>query len=375
MRRWLCAVRPGAGRPRGRVSGSRRAAFTLIELLVVIAIIGILASLLFPVFARAREAARRAQCLANVRNVALAVNMYLTDWDDRFWPSEHRPEVTDYFNQAPGGGYPQICAHATHANPYLRTAVLLDEYVKNREVWRCPAAHIMSGAQFIVPMGPNGDWLENYQAAEGRWGRRAGYVGGPCFLAFPPGWGGAVTDSITEQRMAQVQKRNRSGPEEAVFLQGVGVSKRLLDMGVSEVNDPAKVIVCGDTGRQLDLWNTNGLAFPDVCATEWCGGPGCRDRCQSAQPEECPWSAECGLTREQAVSFFADPTFRRLWTRHLGGSNVGFLDGHARWFDAETIMGRAPAFADPIFEGLCSCWPGSPSFAPHDSPGGGFGQR
>ena len=59
----------------------RRKGFTLIELLVVIAIIGILAAMVFPVFARARESARRIQCLSNVKNVALAIQMYLADWE------------------------------------------------------------------------------------------------------------------------------------------------------------------------------------------------------------------------------------------------------------------------------------------------------
>jgi len=59
----------------------RRQGFTLIELLVVIAIIGILAAMLFPVFARARESARKTQCLSNVKNLALAFQMYLTDYD------------------------------------------------------------------------------------------------------------------------------------------------------------------------------------------------------------------------------------------------------------------------------------------------------
>ena len=66
--------------------GSARRAFTLIELLVVIAIIGILAAMLFPVFARARESARKTQCLANVKNIAMAVQIYLTDYD-KFWPN------------------------------------------------------------------------------------------------------------------------------------------------------------------------------------------------------------------------------------------------------------------------------------------------
>ncbi|MDE2127455.1 MAG: type II secretion system protein [Armatimonadetes bacterium] len=59
-----------------------RSAFTLIELLVVIAVIGILAALLFPVFAQAREAARRIACLSNTRQIGLAFQMYIEDYDE-----------------------------------------------------------------------------------------------------------------------------------------------------------------------------------------------------------------------------------------------------------------------------------------------------
>lgn len=59
--------------------------FTLIELLVVVAIIGILASILFPVFARARENARRASCQSNLKQIGTAFQLYLQD-NDRFYP-------------------------------------------------------------------------------------------------------------------------------------------------------------------------------------------------------------------------------------------------------------------------------------------------
>jgi prepilin-type N-terminal cleavage/methylation domain-containing protein len=114
----------------------KRKGFTLIELLVVIAIIGILAAMLFPVFARARESARKIQCLSNVKNIALAFQMYFTDYD-RYMPAEHNAEVLDWFGCDSSAGA---------ANPYLRVPVILEEYIKNRDVWRCPSAKMLSGA-------------------------------------------------------------------------------------------------------------------------------------------------------------------------------------------------------------------------------------
>src|SRR5205814_1265118 len=72
--RSACRARPA---PRG---------FTLIELLVVIAIIAILAGILFPVFAQAREAARKTQCLSNTKQIGTGVMLYLQDYDEKFLP-------------------------------------------------------------------------------------------------------------------------------------------------------------------------------------------------------------------------------------------------------------------------------------------------
>lgn len=66
--------------------------FTLIELLVVIAIIALLAAILFPVFARARENARRASCQSNLKQVALGINMYVQDYDGNF-PLDGNPDM------------------------------------------------------------------------------------------------------------------------------------------------------------------------------------------------------------------------------------------------------------------------------------------
>ena len=67
--------------------------FTLIELLVVVAIIGILAAILFPVFARARENARRASCQSNLKQIGLGIAQYTQDYDERVVTRSGRCEM------------------------------------------------------------------------------------------------------------------------------------------------------------------------------------------------------------------------------------------------------------------------------------------
>lgn len=96
-------------------------AFTLIELLVVIAIIAILAAILFPVFAQAKEAAKRTACLSNSKQIALSQKMYSTDYDDTL-PIFHA------YNTTP----------APFTTGHLGTELSLLPYVKSPEIFKSP---------------------------------------------------------------------------------------------------------------------------------------------------------------------------------------------------------------------------------------------
>jgi prepilin-type N-terminal cleavage/methylation domain-containing protein/prepilin-type processing-associated H-X9-DG protein len=116
--------------------------FTLIELLVVIAIIAILAAILFPVFAQAREAARKATCQSNLKQIGSAFTMYINDYDEMY-PQPMRPSPGDSgsFTSFPPD-YKGTTPAATSSS-WTSWAWAIQAYIKSTKVMQCPSANVV----------------------------------------------------------------------------------------------------------------------------------------------------------------------------------------------------------------------------------------
>ena len=129
----------------------RRSGFTLIELLVVIAIIAILAAILFPVFARAREKARQTSCLSNVKQLTLGCMMYAQDYDEQL------PSARPHYEGC-----------ATDAQIFWQN--LTQPYVKSKQLFECPGNNYVR-----YDCGRFKSYIRNNYGISCRFGTSGGY--------------------------------------------------------------------------------------------------------------------------------------------------------------------------------------------------------
>jgi prepilin-type N-terminal cleavage/methylation domain-containing protein/prepilin-type processing-associated H-X9-DG protein len=134
---------------------TQRRGFTLIELLVVIAIIAILASILFPVFGRARENARRSSCQSNLKQLGLAVMQYTQDYDE-YYPKGFISDST----QAPPGGY---WVSPPAYNWYWPQIIF--PYHKSIQIFVCPSMTSFANTPYLGNYGANRAIMPNASLA------------------------------------------------------------------------------------------------------------------------------------------------------------------------------------------------------------------
>ncbi len=247
----------------------KKRGFTLIELLVVIAIIAILAAILFPVFSRAREQARKTQCLSNMKQVGQALMMYVQDWDETF------PFCTSC--NAPGVGTP-------NDHPQGK----LHPYIKNAGVWDCPS-----------------EAIQNRESNLQNFGNSAGWPGWPW--RFPVEFAG-----------------------------------RYISIGFNEGLMPN--LGCDWTGRPVSMAEVTApaetAAFADAYFFSTCGG------------------ARVVFANAMWSNSFEDPDHRSVskHTRHSGGENIVFADGHAKWMEWSQIANNCGRLFDPRNKNRTDTW-------------------
>ena len=238
-------------------------AFTLIELLVVIAIIAILAAILFPVFAQAREKARQTSCLSNIKQIDLALQMYAQDFDGVFC----RAKQID-INSAAAYNPTTLLAPDTETDPAKQRKIwagVLQPYIKNTQVFICPSAAIRPVASF-------GGY--NYNASE---------------------------DTL--------------------------VNDAQLSVGMNAGLDPLAHSACYQGAATGDFGACTGQ-ISEASATYPVQTPAFADSVPVA-PSLDPTQYNLGF-----IVFAALPldTAGSASSRHNQGTNLGFLDGHVKWY-------------------------------------------
>jgi prepilin-type N-terminal cleavage/methylation domain-containing protein len=149
-----------------------RRGFTLIELLVVIAIIAILAAILFPVFARARENARRASCMSNLKQIGLGVMQYVQDYDEKYpgpmYASKYFTgpstwQLATKGDGSPGGTYTTLAPDESVRDHFKTWADSIFPYVKSVQIFKCPSSYVDPDAlSYAYSSGIGGTYLSSF---------------------------------------------------------------------------------------------------------------------------------------------------------------------------------------------------------------------
>jgi prepilin-type N-terminal cleavage/methylation domain-containing protein/prepilin-type processing-associated H-X9-DG protein len=252
-----------------------RAGFTLIELLVVIAIIAILAAILFPVFAQAREKARAISCLSNCKQIGTGFMMYLQDYDENFpvstWDNGWDPPAA---TMSDGRTFKGFVIWPLQIMPYIKSGG-----AKNTE---------KAVSAFTCPSDPS---------PQANWDRDDGTVN-----PFRSDWGKPIPMSIlpnTTFIFANVE----SGP-----------------VSQASISFPANTYLAGDSN------GTHAIGFESYDTGFYTSNLFNRTRLS----KDCP-----GIVYDGGAMRLEEGADPRLCARHQQGNNYIYADGHAKW---ENVM-------------------------------------
>lgn len=277
-------------------------AFTLVELLVVIAIIALLAAILFPVFARARENARRASCQSNLKQIGIGFHQYVQDYDGRLpLPAWYELGVTEGYSAGAGGPRATIMTNPGSA-PYVTTWVdELEPYVKSTQIYTCPS-----------------DQKPNYWKSAGG----VGYLG-------------AISYGMNEA-MHGYMRFSTPNLDNDIFTATPNsrywstANIPLAGQLMSNIANTSAKILAGDVDKTTT--NRGSLMSP---AKSWYGN--CLYYAPPATADVNNSTAGWAYSNSCAAMPAGNTVDSSRTGRHFGGANILFVDGHVKWLGPKTI--------------------------------------